>query len=74
MGSDPNIEGIVNNAAFDTANASGAFSVTKGSGSGGATDIRYKNNVLFNSSNGNSLYNGEKLQIPALSVLCCIKI
>ena len=69
----PNIEGIVNNAAFDTANATGAFSVTKGSGSGGGTDTRYKNNVLFNSSNGNSLYSGEKLQLPALQVLICIK-
>ena len=69
----PNIEGIVNNAAFDTANATGVFSVTKGSGSGGGTDIRYKNNVLFNSSNGNSLYSGEKLQFPALQVLICIK-
>ncbi len=30
--------------------------------------------VLFNASNGNALYEGDKLQVPALQCLACIKL
>lgn len=40
-----------------------------------ATAANYANKaVLFNASNGNALYEGDKLQVPALQCLACIKL
>ena len=63
----------MNNAAFDNANASGAFSVTSGGASGMGYEGRNKKNLLFTSSSSNALYNGENLQPKALQILVCIK-
>ena len=44
-----------------------------GIGGGGYTVNAGKPTIVFTASNGNSFYSGDKLQVPALSVLACIK-
>ncbi len=52
---------------------SGVFS--QGEKDTGAQTAPYDNkSIVFNASDGNALYSGDKLQVSALSVLTCIKL
>ena len=74
------MEGSINPGAGGSARfigmgeASGVFTTgDTGIGGGGYTVNAGKPTIVFTASNGNSFYSGDKLQVPALSVLACIK-
>ena len=80
FGGDPNITGFFNAYALEIGSQEDRAGVfldslqrnKKAQQTGGSSQGSVQ--IDFKASNGNSIYSGESIQIPALKCLACIKI
>lgn len=70
----PNIIGTSTNTAFYNAQASGAFELSTGEGTGGAENTGRKYNLIFNAQKSNPIYGvSTTVQPPAIVLIPQIK-
>ena len=76
FGSPPNMEGEFYDSGLSLQEATGVFSAVSKTASrqGHVSDYNDRHGYSFSATKGNDLYNGDKLQVPALQALFCIKL